>query len=194
MDVPEQIARTSLFEDLSNEEIIDVLNIADLVTFESGQSLFKMGEDADCLYIIESGDCSVYVVGEREGRTEVCIRGPGDVVGELALLDTGPRTSDVIARSKVQAYRIDREPFDKLRRDLHPGPYKILRQIARTISGQLREMHETVSEHVLTSPRYSSKSFRPQSPLQPGRSSIPPGPVSGFWTQIKGSLKKRNST
>lgn len=148
MDATEHFLRIPLFSDLSQEEIIDVLRIARVVSFPTGAALCRRGERADCAFVIEQGEAEV--TGENEkGKTIVLARvGAGEVVGELALIDGQPRSADVIARTQIRGYRIDRSELDALRRALHPAVFKITRRIAITISDRLRDVNDVIAKEL----------------------------------------------
>ena len=76
-------------------------------TFESGQILFNDGDPGTEAYLIRSG----YVVvrkAEGDQTVELATRGPGEVIGEMALIDDKPRSATVAAKTKVEAEVITR--------------------------------------------------------------------------------------
>ena len=74
--------------------------------FEPGQALMAEGEAGDTYLIIERGRVSVSSGGEH-----IRDQGPGDGVGEIALLRTVPRTATVVATEPVEAWAIDGPTF-----------------------------------------------------------------------------------
>jgi MFS family permease len=76
------------------------------VSFVPGEALMRQGERADSYLVIENGE----VEASAEGRP-IAMCGPGDGVGEIALLRNMPRTATVVACTPVQAYAIDAESF-----------------------------------------------------------------------------------
>jgi CRP-like cAMP-binding protein len=76
------------------------------VTFAAGEALMTQGEPGDRYIVIESG--AVDVIGD--GRLlQKC--GPGNGIGEIALLSRVPRTATAIARSAVSGYALDAAAF-----------------------------------------------------------------------------------
>ena len=76
-------------------------------TFESGQLLFKEGDPGTEAYLLRTG----YVaINKMEGAraVELATRGPGEVLGEMALIDDKPRSATVVAKTKVEAEVITR--------------------------------------------------------------------------------------
>ena len=76
--------------------------------FDPDEFLFEEGDPGDCAYIIESG--SVEVSLDKGGRKLVIATlGPGEVLGEMAIIDNFPRTATAraIERTKVTAIPLD---------------------------------------------------------------------------------------
>jgi CRP/FNR family cyclic AMP-dependent transcriptional regulator len=90
------------------------------VRFPAGVRLLQQGEPGDKVLVIESGRAKVtYVTG---GGRELVLRfcGPGELVGELAVLDGGARLSSIVALEEVEALVIPAGDFRTLLLS-HPG-------------------------------------------------------------------------
>jgi CRP-like cAMP-binding protein len=148
VDATEHFLRIPLFSDLNQDEILDVLRIARVVTFAAGEMICKRGERADCAFVIEQGTAEVTGENERGKQLVIARVGAGEVVGELALIDGQPRSADVMAKTDVRGYRIDRSELDALRRALHPAAFKITRRIAITISDRLRDVNDAIAKQL----------------------------------------------
>ena len=83
-------------------------------SFGFGASIVEEGEAGDALYVILSGEARVLKRTEDGGEVSVEMLGPGDVFGEMALLDGIPRTATVRAHSPVDALRLDGTVFRAL--------------------------------------------------------------------------------
>jgi hypothetical protein len=75
------------------------------VEVAAGGSLFKEGEAAGELYIIESGQIELFPAGVGEALASL---GPGDCCGEASLLDKQPHTVSAVAKTRARLLRIDR--------------------------------------------------------------------------------------
>jgi CRP-like cAMP-binding protein len=76
------------------------------VTFQPDQVLMTEGEPGDRYILIASGAVEVTVDGEH---VREC--GPGNGIGEIALLRHGPRTATATATTPVKAYEIGTDAF-----------------------------------------------------------------------------------
>jgi CRP-like cAMP-binding protein len=93
-----RLASMSFFAGLPDAELAAVAASASDVTFDEGQPLTTEGDLGHALYIVESGSAAVSSGGEPLGEV-----GPGDVVGEVAVLASGRRTASVVATTPVRA-------------------------------------------------------------------------------------------
>ena len=103
----------SLFADLDDDALTDLAAWTTRVAAPAGTVLVEVGQPGAGLFVIEDGEVMV----ELAGRT--VRRGPGDVVGEIALLTDRPRTARVRARTAVRCWALARRDFARLLED-HP--------------------------------------------------------------------------
>jgi CRP/FNR family cyclic AMP-dependent transcriptional regulator len=75
-------------------------------SFAAGQEVFAQGNPRDRMYVVISGEVEIVVDG-----VAVEVTGPGGLVGEMALIDDGPRSSTVIARTDAELVPVDRDRF-----------------------------------------------------------------------------------
>jgi CRP-like cAMP-binding protein len=80
----------------------------------AGEWLFRQGDPGDALYIVRSGRLEL-VASNADSDVVVRLRGPGAVIGELALLDGGQRATSARALRDSQLWRLDRTDFTTLR-------------------------------------------------------------------------------
>ena len=78
--------------------------------YEPGEIIFEEGEQGDALYIIWSGQVAV-VKGSLNAPTILGYRGPGEIIGEMALLEKQPRSATNVALETSRLLRIARENF-----------------------------------------------------------------------------------
>jgi CRP/FNR family transcriptional regulator, cyclic AMP receptor protein len=93
-----RVAEISFFAGLSDSELDALARSAREVEFAEGEALTTQGDLGHCLYVIESGSGRVVADGGSAGEV-----GPGDVVGEIAVLASGRRTVSVVASEPVRA-------------------------------------------------------------------------------------------
>jgi len=101
------------------------------VEVAAGDSLFKEGEAAHELYIVESGQIELIPPGAVEMRISL---GPGDCCGEAALLDNQPHAATAIAKSRTRLLRIDRAALPEVLRVNSDVAMALLRKYAARLA------------------------------------------------------------
>jgi CRP/FNR family cyclic AMP-dependent transcriptional regulator len=124
------LRRVPLFADLSTAQLEGVAPFVDEVETEAGQVLIGQEESGQELMIIVDGTAEV----TRDGR-HVRDLGPGEVIGEISLLDGGPRTATVIAREPTTVLSISKRAFDTVL-DRVPG---LSHELLRALAARLRD-------------------------------------------------------
>jgi CRP-like cAMP-binding protein len=95
-----------LFSSCSSKDLERIAKAGDQVTLAKGKTMTKQGEPGREAFIILSGKAIV----KRSGK-KVATLGTGSVVGELSLLDNGPRTATVVCDTECQVLVISRGNF-----------------------------------------------------------------------------------
>ncbi|KUI29259.1 Crp/Fnr family transcriptional regulator [Mycobacterium sp. GA-2829] len=96
---------------IRDDDLKSAAGLLDLLvpeSFSPDQLIFGQGLPGDRVHIIESGVVKIRR-SDLGGRDRlIALAGPGDIVGELAVLDPGPRTSSVVALDWVETRSLDR--------------------------------------------------------------------------------------
>ncbi len=82
-------------------------------TFGIGEILIQQGQQEDFLYVILSGRVLVFS-GDLHDPLILGIRGVGECLGEMSMIDNAPRSATVVALEPVRVLRIEREAFLRL--------------------------------------------------------------------------------
>jgi len=101
------LKRVSLFERTPDRVLAGLARTLEEETFPAGTTLTAEGAVEDWLFVLIDG--SVRVTQWESVR----VLGPGDVVGELAVLASEPRVVTAIAVTDVQAFRLRKVDFDE---------------------------------------------------------------------------------
>jgi signal transduction histidine kinase len=109
----QDIRKSPLFQGLSDDELQQLVDMAEPVTLRAGEILIRQGELGDSAYVVISGD---FEVQKQSGQSliKIDVRNPGDVVGEMALLSRGPRNATLIAKTDGEVLRIPQGAFESL--------------------------------------------------------------------------------
>jgi CRP/FNR family cyclic AMP-dependent transcriptional regulator len=120
-----ELAQVALFEGLSKQELRQVSAMTTRVEAPAGRVLVKQGAPGQEFIVMIDGEVQV-VWDDRLLAT----RGPGDHVGEMALVDRQPRSATVIASTPVVIEVMSRPDF----RDLIHGVPDVAARIAATVA------------------------------------------------------------
>jgi CRP-like cAMP-binding protein len=100
-EVVRALAGSELFGGVPDKELRRIAGSGKEVTFAAGEELATTGESAGRYYLILEGDAEVVVNDSR--RISV---GPGAGIGEVALLDGGPRSATVVASTPLRTFSL----------------------------------------------------------------------------------------
>jgi signal transduction histidine kinase len=112
-------------------------------TCAAGEVLFRENEPGDAMYIIRSG-LVVAVKGRLQMPTFLGYRGPGEVMGEMALIENQPRSATAIVLKAGRMMRISREDFQKMMRLSPEIGMNIMREMSRRLRASDNARHSSV--------------------------------------------------
>ncbi|MDC4203983.1 MAG: Crp/Fnr family transcriptional regulator [Candidatus Manganitrophus sp.] len=134
------------FQDLSAEELAKLAPLLREASYRKNEVLFRTNDPGNTLFILRSGRVKVTLT-DRHGR-EVILRvlQPGEIFGEMAVLDGYPRSATVTALEKSYASTLDRDSFLRF---IQSHPQWSLKMLA-TMSRRLRKANERISSAILS--------------------------------------------
>lgn len=134
------LLRLQLLRGLEEAELIDLLAHADVENVREGDYILREGEEGRHMYVLLGGQA---IIVRRTGGVQKVLRqlGPGECLGEMALVESLPRSASVRASTACKLLRIDAATIDAL-----PSiGAKIYRNIAISLSKRLRQTNELAS-------------------------------------------------
>jgi len=142
------LAELELFEHVTEEDRASLAEFIDIRKLEAGDTLFKTGEPGESLYIVRDGEVELFIRDTAGQKILLAIAGNGEVFGELALLDRGPRTATAMALTDTELLELDREDLLLL---FHKSPTAALRLLA-AMSQMTRKADELLRTRVSRNP------------------------------------------
>jgi CRP/FNR family cyclic AMP-dependent transcriptional regulator len=133
-----------LFAGIEQDGLDGIARIFQPMSFPAAAHLMRQGQPADGAYLIESGAADVYTALPGGGETSVAALGPGAVLGEMALLESGIRSASVVARAAVAAHFIERDAFRMLLSQRNRAAFTLQSRITLTLCERLRQLNEKV--------------------------------------------------
>ena len=110
--------------------------------FRRGEVIFHIGDPGDALFVIVTGDVKISLPSETGDEAILATLRPGDVFGELALLDGAPRSATASALSATETVVMPRQRF----RELIATEAGVRDALLASIAGELRRLTRHVEE------------------------------------------------
>jgi glutaminase len=138
-DAPLPLACMEMVAGFDGREIALLESILQKKSYCAGETILREGEVADSLHLLAAGSASVCLrLSNGTQSKRVSSIGPGLAFGELALLDGGVRSADVVADEPVVCYVLATEKLNSLATNYPEIRHKLILNIARELSGRLR--------------------------------------------------------
>jgi hypothetical protein len=131
------VAENQLLQDLTHDEVRDLLALGQICDVAQGTTLFDRGALANGIWLLVSGHVSI-LWDARQDATRLATLGPGQFVGEMGLIDGKTRSASARADTAVRALLLDSHAIATLVQQHPVAALKITRNIARELSLRLR--------------------------------------------------------
>lgn len=103
------LANIKMFDHLSEDDLISLAHVIDEEKIEQGHTLFQAGDPGDSLFIVVAGEIELFIKDTVGQKIVLNTAQPGDMFGELAMLDSGPRTATALALTDCEVLVLDRD-------------------------------------------------------------------------------------
>lgn len=126
-----------LFSQISGEDLSQIALITDEVHFEDGDEIFHQGDGGQTLFFIIEGKVRIHANGVAD---DLAVLSERAVFGEMALLDSEPRSASATALTDVVCLKIERDDFNEIlteKSEIAQGIIKVLtRRLRSTLDRQ----------------------------------------------------------
>jgi CRP-like cAMP-binding protein len=109
---------------------------ASRVQFKKGLALVHRGIKADGVYLVVKGSARVQIPAQPKATTI----GPGEICGEMSLLEDAPASAGVVAEEDLEAYHLDRATLEALFELFPHLASRFYRSLAKNLSRRLRDL------------------------------------------------------
>ena len=106
---PDFLANIRMFEHLNEDDRIALAKVVDELKVPADRTLFQAGDPGDSLFIVRVGEIELYIKDTAGQKIVLTTAQPGDMFGELAMLDSGPRTATALALTDTEVLVLDRD-------------------------------------------------------------------------------------
>lgn len=127
-DGADKLAKVELFEGFTPAELTRVAELAEDVTAEAGAVLMEQGKVGQECYIVVAGTADVII-----GQDTVAHLGPGEPIGEMALIDHRPRSATVKAKTEMKLLALDTKRFQSLLDEMPKANRAIMAKLSERV-------------------------------------------------------------
>jgi len=147
-EIRDNLRGQPLFKDFSEAELDQFTALLDHERFSPGELIVRQDNRGDCMYLLVRGRAKV--VHHQEGHNiELAGLRSGDFFGELALVDEGPRSADVLALEECVLVKVTQAAISALAGVYPAAGYKLLIAIGRILVDRLRESNQRYIDSLL---------------------------------------------
>jgi uncharacterized membrane protein len=141
---PNFLANIRMFEHLNEDDRVALAKVIDELKVPANHTLFQAGDPGDSLFIVMNGEIELFIKDTAGQKIVLTTAESGDMFGELAMLDTGPRTATALALSESEVLVLDRDDLVLL---FQRKPEAALHMLA-ALSGLTRKADELLRTRV----------------------------------------------
>jgi len=131
-----------IFKMLGKESIDFIIERLKLKTFAKGETVVRIGDPGDEMFIIMSGQVRICIYADDRSEQTVALLGAGDYFGEMALLTGEPRSASAIANEECEMFILHKNDFDVI---LEKFP-SISLSMGKIVSKRLRDILKKASQ------------------------------------------------
>jgi uncharacterized membrane protein len=111
---PTLLREVNLFALLDEDDRAALAQLVDVVRVEADQVLFEAGDSGESLFVVASGEVELAVKDYAGQKIVLTVAQPGEMFGELALLDAGSRTATAVALADSELIEVGRDDLLRL--------------------------------------------------------------------------------
>lgn len=113
-NISSQLKKSFLFRGLQNDALTAVAQKVSVRDLTEGDVLMRRGETGDSLFMINDGWFKIVTQDANGGELIINKTGPGETIGEMALVDEAPRSATVIAISNAKVFELKKDAFQEI--------------------------------------------------------------------------------
>lgn len=139
-----QLSKADIFAGLSAEDISVLENAAATFSYEAGDQIVTMGEEALAFYVVARGRVNITVPATGTTDRRIGVVGPGQAFGEMAMLDGGRRSANAVAAGPVICHAFGIERIREIAAEKPHIYSNLLQNLVRSLSDRLRAANEQI--------------------------------------------------
>jgi signal transduction histidine kinase len=114
MSIEAILKKVPFFTQLSDEQINKLASLGKTIQLDANTHVFHEGDTAECMYILAVGSVRIYKSAESGLQGEIAVLDEGGFFGEMALLDSHPRSASAVTLTACELFTLDQFAFMSL--------------------------------------------------------------------------------
>ncbi len=143
------LEKATLFQGLDAQALETIAADFTRREFRAGKAIFFQGDPGSMLYLVESGQVRIFVNGLDGHETSVVLYGrPGEIFGELAIIDGLPRSASAVAVMDTVVHTLSRERFQDYMRRWPPLALNFMKTLTKKVRYNTKQVDSLASMDV----------------------------------------------
>ena len=164
VDAIQELYRSPLLRSLPSGAVQKLLNAAAVRHCAGGEIIFQEGERGDSMLLIVSGWALLTHATPSGRQVELGRVGPGDVLGEMALIEPGPRSATATVLTPMVVYELHVTDFDSMIDDGDEIALQLLRRMGTVLGARLRAVDRRIQSEFLSAKGDNHDTHRGEDP------------------------------
>lgn len=127
------LARISLFEELSEDELRSLNDLLHRKTFPAGTNVITVAQPGEVVYLLLKGSVKIYVDQIDGSEVILAFLGPGDTFGEMGMVGSAGRSASVLTLEECSCLAMDRGSFNRCLQTINRMSYNLVRLLSRRL-------------------------------------------------------------
>jgi CRP-like cAMP-binding protein len=144
----DSIRKNSLFKQFSEKELLSIAQKVVVKKFSPHTLFISQDDIKDTVYFIVSGLARIYRSNEEGNEVNIGLCGPGDVVGEMAVIRHAPRSASVESLQTVEALEISATDFNNILKKNPEIAVHLLETFSQRLQNNNIYMEEVLSKNL----------------------------------------------
>jgi len=142
MEARQLLESVEMFRSLTDDEMAQLASSASMITLDRNEVLFREHDDADDLYVVHDGRVAITRSSFDDRESVLFLMEPGDLLGEMPIFDTRPRSANVKALEPTSLLRV---PY-ALVKELYEARPELLWEVVEMFALRLRTMDDALAD------------------------------------------------
>lgn len=139
----------SIFSTLNEEEVQRIAAACVERSYPASEIIFVEHTEGDELYMILEGEVGIQIeLANEDDAMPLLTLGPGDVFGELSVVDDAPRSATARTFTDSHVLVLKKRDFDHLIESDHHLGFKVMREVAKLVSRRVRATNQKILDNV----------------------------------------------